>query len=116
MLNRLVGIQEPERHPARVRHVGKDLLDDGDQPGDRVLDLRRVTVEAERISRPRPGSDLMGRLEQLRDPEPLAGRSRHHGNAQLQRQLVRIDRNPVPARFVHEVQEYDDAIGDREDL
>ena len=116
LLHALVGVEQPERHPACVGQLGVGRLDGLDQRAHRHLDLGGVALNPVG-----PGFDLAGRhavdrVEQIGDPVTPARYRRHHRNTQPRGQLVDVDSDPVAPRLIHEVETHHHPVGDLQNL
>ena len=114
--HRAVRVQQPLRHPAAALHVREGLLDDAGQLRHRPLYLRRLPREAKRRRLPLPAGDGIRCFDQFVDADLRPCRARHDGHAQLALEPGRVDRDPVPLRFVDQVEEDHHLPGDVQNL
>ena len=113
--HRVVRVQQPQRHPPRVRHARERLLDLPGQPGHRRLGPGRKLLDAVRTGA-RAGGDAAGGRQELVDAHPGPGYAADDRHAELPFQARRVHRDAVPPGLVHQVQVDDDAVRDVEDL
>ena len=116
LLHPLIGVEEPERHPARVGKPGKRGGDLRNDRADRGLDFRRMLLNPERRGLDLAGRDPMDGSEELGHADAVARRSRDHRHAERVFQLLDVDADAVALRLVHQVETDHDPVGDLEHL